>query len=497
MINPKPIYPSFGEPIGQFDKMNCKQIVLLTVKITAALGVGAAVGAAVAGAFGVLIGLITAAAVCIIVSLALYIANKVQSPKNRLIIPDIQPQPLLGRYVKTDICLLNKAEESFQMKKELLSIAQSSIEIAPNFAGGDKFQEILDIIEERLKLRPQLKVHILVSSDQLSSEDKTRLKQLEGDYSDRFFHVISERIFSAYPFAHTEENHAKMLLVDNKYFVTGGSGLHRRSANSTPDYENTETINESTFVKTLPDCAIDSDIVGCGNITSVFRRQFFYLLEKWENRTHHNLIDRFFDVEDQPQGTLTTFHKHQKLISQAKVKLFVSGPEHRLKNPISNKIAQCIEKAKQAITIAALHFLPQGKMQAALKNRQVQVELISNGAHGMIPSIFTHMNRMSYDLVDKAYENERENTLYHRKATLFDNSKICIGSNNWGSKSERCDDEIMVVIKNQQAALQLKKALDDDKKLATEISGDALKSTRLKGLVPGKFFKLAMENFVV
>jgi hypothetical protein len=176
----------------------------------------------------------------------------------------------------------------------LISTAQSSIELSPNFAGGKAFCEILDLIAIGMSKHPQLRVHLILSKDLLEDLDRGKLEELAQN--EQFVYLVTDRLFYPHPFVHTEENHVKLLIVDGKYFVMGGSGIHPKMIRDTYSHENMGN-EKSTFAAQFVDQAFhDADLVGTGEAVGELRHHFFGLFSKWEERTLAVKKNRFFPL---------------------------------------------------------------------------------------------------------------------------------------------------------------------------------------------------------
>lgn len=220
-------YPSFGEIIGNPHAKSLKrtvaQIAILGTVVIATVAVSS-----LTGTFG--IGLIASGAIVlavVICKIAVKVFRYYQADRFCLAFKaaaNNTDAPSLGKSVSTDLRVSNHATESFEWKKELIRSAQSSIELSANFAGGHSFRQVLRLIEKRMKIQPDLKVHLLLSRDLLEPKDLKYLKFLKKHYP-HFVHLITDRIYTTVPEVLSEENHVKTLIVDGQYFVMGGTGI--------------------------------------------------------------------------------------------------------------------------------------------------------------------------------------------------------------------------------------------------------------------------------
>lgn len=75
--------------------------------------------------------------------------------------------PYLGQSSKVNLRLAQHVTEGLEWKKMLIQSAEKSIELSPNFAGGKDFRQVLKLIQIQMRLKPDLKVHLLCSFDLL------------------------------------------------------------------------------------------------------------------------------------------------------------------------------------------------------------------------------------------------------------------------------------------------------------------------------------------
>lgn len=382
----------------------------------------------------------------------------------------LPPEPLLGKWTGNhDVIISRNVEETFQWKKRLIQSAKHSIELSPNYAGGQPWREILSLIQTQMVRENGLRVHLIVSEDLLVHEDIVMLMMLTDSYPGRFHYLITNACYSYEPNVsyHMQENHVKMLVVDNKYFVVGGSGMHKRFINQLPA---APTEEETLAAKVLPRCSRDTDVIGTGPLVPVMRGQFFQLYNIWEHRMTGSIAPSRFFTSEGSQTQCAQFDAHDSKIQDVRMKFLVSGPEHSLDNPITRETARRIQKAASRVLLATYMLNPDIKIRNALLDRRqqhVQVEGIFNGdgpGTVLTHSLFTWTNRSNYDLVDTAYEMQGGNVLYHKKVMLVDDLYAMVGSFNLGRKSAYCDHECAVFFKDGRVCKLIDEMLEEDKR---------------------------------
>ncbi|KPK32826.1 MAG: hypothetical protein AMS24_03065 [Chlamydiae bacterium SM23_39] len=479
--------PGFGIPIGNYQKI---KFTSPTEKINN-IALLILLGSMVVGLAGVIIVSTLVGTIALIAISIDQIRSRVWAYRFRSDLPASHTKtdlnaPHLGSKSTADVLIVNNAENSFKWKKELLSIAETSIEFSPNFAGGEDFREILDIIKTRMTNSSKLRTHILLSNDLLEKTDISKLNDLNKTFGNRFKYLITNRIYHTSPYLHSEENHVKMLVVDGKYFVIGGTGIHPKMDRQDVCKTTIKKVNKKNFSSKFFDQGFrDTDLVGKGQIALTLRSQFFSLFQKWENRMRYHdkntfFANDFFPIENATQGTCDKFDKAKGLIKNVSLRCFVGGPEHRKRNPITHRIAMRINKATQEIRFGNLLFNPDEIIKKELQNKNKESIKIaghfnSAGNNSSLSHwIYVLPNRTNYSLLTNAYEYDQPNQLYHKKVATFDKKYTIIGSYNLGQKSASCDDEIILEIKNADVAKQVNEGLKEDVNHSKEIKESKL-----------------------
>ena len=230
-------HPGFGEPALSPSKPEDSNLANKAGTVALCILAGATVGTIVGGIPGTVVGAAIGCIVGLLYLLVDLVFKKVFSSSHYQTVlsdPPVQDptHPKIGRYTHAYLLVSNVSDESFEWKKELIRNAESSIELSGNFAGGQPFQEVLALIETRMREKPNLRVHLILSRDLLENPDIEKLRELAK--SPNFSYLITDRIYTPLPTPHSEENHVKMLVVDGKYFVVGGSGIHPKLVREEP-----------------------------------------------------------------------------------------------------------------------------------------------------------------------------------------------------------------------------------------------------------------------
>lgn len=497
-INNKRI-PGWGEPacvsksLKKFEQNNLKKkITTYTATIFAAMGIGYAAAN--------LPGLIVAACATplILATIELFRQiwgaayekkkmNSVLPPEILKAIPNTQPE--LGVESHVNLRVSTHVAEAFEWKKKLIETAEQSIEISPNFVGGASFIEFLKVLERRMKERPNLKVHMIYSKELLEKEDKTYLKRLKKTFPQ--FKCLPTTMQVHLSSANwTEENHSKLLVVDEKYFVIGGSGINdvQVTEETPPNYKPKSLANKFIMPKSFK----DTDVIGEGMIAARMRTEFFKLYSIWEQRTKGSTTSHYFPISG-IKGSNQEFSRPEGLFKQAKLRLYVGGPEHNGENPITNAIADHIQSAEKTVRIANSQFNPDKKIVEAIKSarKMRKVKVIGQFNGNVSKQMVVYPSRPNYEILDHVYEYKKGDTMYHSKLQVIDDKKVIIGSYNLGMKSAYFDHEITVVIDDERVAAKVNEALDDDLKKSQEFKKQhpfIQKITSIPGMLLGQIF---------
>lgn len=504
--------PGFGEnrsrtkPDSWLDILKKVAAVALTVILGACIGflVGGPIGAAIGAASGVaLVGAVVVAKVVIdILGQKRFLRQLPDQGSHKALLPDNAPK--VGKYYEANVRLTEKADCGFEWKKALIESAQESIELSVNFAGGSSYREVLELMDTKMTQNEQIKTHMIASVDLLEPADKEMLNKMKEKFGDRFNVLITDRYYKVGLDFHSEENHVKMLVVDGKYFVGGGTGIHPRLSREHYDLEQ-DGEKPTPAARLLDPASKDADIVGeSKEIAHAMRDQFFNLYRLWEIRTtNSDHASRYFPLTREP-GYCQKFAEGEGVIQHVRMKFLVGGPEHRGNNPIVKEYAKRISKAKSEIRIANWVLNPSKKIRRALKNAAALNPDLKRVAHlNGIGSNFsigrlsqTHSGRGNYHLVDKIYEYRGHHQVYHKKVATFDDSHMIIGSFNLGKKSAKYDHEVAFVIKNKEVTELGRARLKKDKTHSKKIDQDSSIGKSAISRVVSFVFAQATQNFL-
>lgn len=387
--------------------------------------------------------------------------------------------PPLGAKLQTDVIISNDVSETFAWKKELIASAEESIECSFNYAGGEKLRELLLLMQNRLLNKPNLKIHLIISSDFLEKSDRQWLNTIQKTFPERFHYLITERLQKGPPHLTTEENHVKFLVIDEKYFVIGGSGVHSRMVNT--DNTRSSSDSESFFIKQTIELAFrDSDVIGRGrgeaNIAKSIRSEFFNLYLVWAYRMKKNLSEdegRLFPITH--NHVCKKFDSNTGKIENVTTRFLVCAPEFP-KNPIDETLAKLIVSARGEVNIANLHYVPSDTIRSALQQTKARKAGHFNGALGPVKSTYVLQNRQFYGDLDSVYELNVTGECYHKKVLTFDGEIAFCGSYNLGRMSHEAAYESGLIFEDKFVTKLFDSGIDEDIKQAKKV--DLQKSNR-------------------
>lgn len=442
------------------------------------------------------------------------------------------PVPKLGQSVNVqNVYVTEDSVETTEIKKELIMTAKQEILISGSYCGGKIFDEMLDLIEQRLESEKKLNCRILSSTRFITNKNGCnnwkKLEALTKKYKNRFRIVLTCEANFCHP---TENftmkrmaNHAKLMVVDGDKVVTGGSGIEDRWAKftgvTTPTEEEEKDVPflsiRSFIAKAFRDfdiCVVDGRK---NNIAERARQEFYNLMSRWDHYNHtriniHEKVKKFdkllnYDPKKFDKKKLRNFYKKldphlpigtcvalQKKIldcnhtrEQVKAKMFVTGPEH-LKSNFAKELVSLFNRAKNRIVINHMYFHPSNEVLHALKmalKRGVKIEIISNGLDNesakshkvFVPrSRYNIRKLLDFGVNDKVqvWEWNVGNTTDHKKLIIVDDGILVTGSSNLGYKSlESCSDfESDVVVYSKNAVARALKSFEVDKTCCKRIS---------------------------
>lgn len=415
--------------------------------------------------------------------------------------PPFSDDMLIGGHA---ILVCRDPVDTTEWKFELMRHAQKTVEISGSYAGGEVLAKTLRILKRRMNACPELRVHFLIDHQPLITlePDKKALQEVADAYPEQFFYFLQKPLITIQNGElYRTENHIKLLVVDEKYFVIGGTSLADNLSNDfAHDYEKPHGFLAS-FV---PAAASDMDVVGSGHIAKPLRKEFFQLYALVTNEKDLDDEKGFFqaahtdyvEVENPDETYVESLETHPDFYRNIKLKAFMSGPRRKMHTG-GAVYYQLIPRAKHSIHLGQMMFFPVDEIYDQFihaAHRGVSISLITNGTRSnslKTTYFYAVMSRFRYAPLllgrtfkfyqkSKAknspvknvnvYEYKRENVLYHKKVMVVDKRYTVIGSYNLGKKSEWGDYELTLVIDSPPVAQKCIEILAQDLLESVEIT---------------------------
>ncbi len=384
--------------------------------------------------------------------------------------------PVLALYTPPDyvsgnsVLVARMPEESTFWKIALIKRAKQSIELATGFTGGEMFSKVVLLLRDQLLMEPQLRVHLEVASSLLLSHDADKiLESVKRQFPDRFcYQITSMALLLAEGHWQTCEHHVKLLVVDEKYVVTGGTNLYDTYCKS--KVEDASIIYLDPVRSVTPRACCDMDICCVGPMVKEMRQLFFQL---W-SLANTGIKSSYFSLPGGPMACVDEIDQSPRMVHGVPMRMVFSGPGMRF-GECTKHYAFSIQRAKQTLALMHMHMHPHTSVREELENaldRGVSARIVTNGnsqpGWSPVPRAFGFFNRsyylpwLTFGRSTQIYEFSRDNTLYHKKVMIVDGRYSLIGSYNLGKKSHYGDYEVVLDIDSTEVASQFLEVMDKD-----------------------------------
>ncbi len=391
--------------------------------------------------------------------------------------------------------------ESKKCKLDLIRHAQSSIFLSC-YMGEETYDEVLDLIKQRMEQNSVLKVFIFGSDYFLTPENKKRLNALQSAHPDRFFMVMNPEIYlnqrpGSGNFA-LSTNHIKLMAIDQgAYSVVGGTALLPYWG----DVRGTEHLGKGKAVFDIfrnpieatgfrdMDFAFKSALNGAGatafleGAKLMLRYAYMQAPEKAAK-----LKTTFQELMRRPAAATSVpgLDGRGDRANNVRMKWYSTGPDHT-RNSYLHALIDLINHATQKIRIAHMYFHPPQSLIDALSNaaqRGVKIEIIANSkgkesplAHRFFADLAQNKYRQLFEKEGnqnvKVHEFYRANTTYHKKVIVVDDRHTAFGSSNLGKKSleeDPSDYEFNGIVESPEFARETMRVLQKDIELSDAVS---------------------------
>lgn len=400
--------------------------------------------------------------------------------------------------------------EMFEWDLEFIRHATQCIEVSACFCGGAIFRRLLDALETRMRECPSLQVYLLASQTVMEKRDIKRVKDLVKAFPEQLHFQYTANVAVLSPDYSTIDNHVKCMIIDETYFSTGGTNLDTLCCEGTFTPERQDRDNALSGLD-LAAGSRDQDVVGRGPIAKVLRKGFYKLFALWEDYfTNQEILNKDLDAFETSCHNhyvplnralapyVPAFEKSSEKIRVDHIRAIFSGPMHH-PNKITQEYKRLIDNAQKEIIIENLHFHPakaifQSLIQAT--HRDLSIKVITNGVTAIAPAyteFFSWASRINYFplFVGKEfhfweknaarnapiknvniYEYSVKDIVLHKKMMLIDQKYAVIGSYNLGTKSDKSDYELILVIESAEFGKKVAKIFEKDRSFSQEISVD-------------------------
>ena len=335
----------------------------------------------------------------------------------------------------------------------------------------------------------------------MQAEDRKMLERLAENPN--FQLMITAEIPVKYPEILSIHNHIKLLIVDERYYVVGGTNLDDNLCS-----EGTKPVEGPIAHPEIAAGGRDEDVVGRGEMAAELRTLYFKLYAVWEhyNNTYQHIRDpehfrdnnRYFPLLLKKLTWLESFESFLRLVEVEEMEA-VFGGSMQSSNAISLAYTKLIDNAEEEIILGHLYFNPIDSISDALLaavNRDLSLTIITNGDHDNVTpeynKFFVWGSRLNYASLfygehfnhttdrwsslskepkkTEVYEYFVPQILYHKKTMVLDKKTLVIGSYNFGLKSDMGDYELILIIHSPEIAKQALQVYEVDKKFSTQIT---------------------------
>ncbi|HSW72162.1 MAG TPA: phospholipase D-like domain-containing protein [Chlamydiales bacterium] len=425
-------------------------------------------------------------------------ANVAPSTENLFNKGQIDLLPRMGELDNDDYSGIatRDSTDGYQWKMELIRIAEKSIVMSGCYCGGKPFDEMLDLIGDRMKANQELTVSLIFSTSYLTKENENRIDLLRKTYPERFKAVDHVEVFpTAMHGLSITANHTKVLIIDyGQYFMIGGSGVvgtwTNHPAGTTPI-----GVNKQNLVGIVgPSGFRDMDFVFHSPKPFGMGARLYAEMEKLIFRMSPQELGSARSIPFH-QTKKTPFHFEKNKTKDLKIAYFATGPEQK-KNPYHEEIVNEVRNAKKSIVISNMYFHPSQELQQALidaSNRGVKIQVICNSFNLSSPYLhYTFVELSKYYMRAlyegrvkpnvEIYEYDLSDVTLHKKVFVFDEERVLTGSANIGYKSleGKGDYELNLAIHSKEFAASVMESMKEDMRIATMVPLESAPSISLQ-----------------
>lgn len=391
------------------------------------------------------------------------------------ILSRITPPPALGR-----VQLLDNNIESWWARYALLSQAKKSIDIQYFIIDDDVFgKSFLALLLEKAKEGVQIRLMVDRRGTPIVTQKKRKdIFQLLASYG------VQIKVFN--PFVadfpdinFISSNHDKILLIDDRYFMTGGRNISSYYFVAPQDeyylFSDTDILVDSPDAAASAKIAFQMDFDHPGYLIEPARNIDVKVLEElFEAKSA--MEDRLLN-EEISEKTLLLFPKLGQWKSFYGIKNFQLFPNSQEKSihvidknsdrgdyqDLQKEIFSLIEQTQTELLIENPYVVLTPAMKSALSaagNRGVQITIRTNGPtsgdSAWTQSIFEHERYDLFETIPNLKIFAAKGPIkVHSKLFVFDRVRSIVGSYNLDNLSENINSEIAVVIHDSEISQQV------------------------------------------
>lgn len=389
--------------------------------------------------------------------------------------------------------------KSTEWKLRLIDQAQDSIILSGSFCGGDVFDQCLQKIDSKMREKEHLTAIILSSEMFLTDSNRRKIDELASTYPDRFTLVQTPRVVHVDPGIKFSTNHAKALVVDQRYVLIGGSAFDDKNAiwrgDSSPD--RLDEPPASCLDQMLAIAFRDMDFVlhcpESNGFSKTLHLELLKLASRWKYYTEEHWDIERFAVSSSAPNTICEaegidIFSGEPYVDSISCKVFTTGPEHT-SNPFLIELIGQIDRSQESIYIDHLYFHPPQELLLALlgaSRRGVKIHIVTNGNdRQMSPSSHSFFAAKSlyhyrYLLQNgnpdhlSYHEYSVEGVTLHKKIIVIDQQLVVAGSGNCGYKSMNMFDyELNILMSSAELARRTIEVIQRDIELSRTVQIDS------------------------
>ena len=351
--------------------------------------------------------------------------------------------------------------ETHQERINLIKSAQKNILFITTHIHGDLLIEYLIIINDKLKLNPDIKIVMLFSNHKLNNKSIDLLKELFNTYYNSFSYLIDESFTCNKKII---SNHVKCVIIDfGISYLIGGSVC---------DYS---YLNDRNYIPKSVYNFIDNDFLFINeyntnlfNICVIYMYQWLKIINI--NNNLNLTLNSLNSISDSYMNT-DTYMNITSYELDSYINIIYNNPlsnENSYYELIKKKLIEC----KKSVTICHMYFNLPDDLLNILKqkiNDNVKVTIITSLPHdksSIITYFYSINNKCKLFKLNNLHLNNygyvQPYTTYHKKIIIIDD-EIIAGNSNLGYKSFiNSDFEINFVIPITKLTNDINTIIDND-----------------------------------